>query len=223
MENSQIYAVVDHTLLAPTSTWNGIEALCKEAIHYACASVCIPPSFVKPVYDKYGDSLVICTVIGFPLGYSCADAKLSETRQAISDGARELDTVINITDAKAGNFDKITSELRRLKQAAGDNILKVIIECCYLNEAEKISLCRCVTESGAEFIKTSTGFGTGGAIIEDIRLFKQHIGEGVQMKAAGGMRTREDFVSFINEGCTRLGTSSAVKVLEEEGGSSEAY
>jgi len=213
MEDSKIYALVDHTLLAATSKWDEIVTLCDEAIRFKCASVCIPPSFIKRVHDKYGSSLTICTVIGFPLGYSSLDAKRVEIENAVKDGATELDVVINVGDAKDGNFDKITSELTALKKAAGSNILKVIIECCYLTEAEKIALCKCVTESKSDYIKTSTGFGTGGATLDDIRLFKKHIGSDVKMKAAGGMRTREDFVAFINEGCSRLGTSSAVKVL----------
>ena len=219
MEDSKILALVDHTLLAPTAIWNEIAKTCDEAVTNKCASACIPPSFIRLAKEKYGDKLALCTVIGFPLGYSSTEAKTLEIRKALEEGATEFDTVINIGDAKSGNFDAITKELSILKRAAGDNILKVIIECCYLNEAEKIALCKSVTESGADFIKTSTGFGTGGATIEDIRLFKAHIGPSVKMKAAGGMRTKEDFIAFINEGCLRLGTSAAVKVLG--GGSSE--
>ena len=221
MNDSTIYSLVDHTLLAATATWDGIANLCDEAVKFGCASVCIPPSFVKQAKAVY-PSVTICTVIGFPLGYSTTEAKLQEITQAISDGATELDVVVNIGDAKAKNFDKITAELTALKKAAGNNILKVIIECCYLSDDEKIALCKSVTKSGADYIKTSTGFGTGGATIEDIRLFKAHIGPNVKIKAAGGMRTREDFVAFINEGCLRLGTSSAVKVLGGSG-SQHAY
>ena len=221
MDDSKIYSFVDHTLLAAVSTWDGIVSLCDEAIRYKTASVCIPPSFIKRVHDKYGSTINICTVIGFPLGYSSMESKRQEIKQALEDGASELDVVINIGDAKDKNFDKITSELTELKKASGEKILKVIIECCYLDEDEKIALCKCVTDSGADYIKTSTGFGTGGATLEDIKLFKAHIGSNVLIKAAGGMRTREDFIAFINEGCMRLGTSSAVKVLT--GGSSNAY
>jgi len=221
MDNSKIYTYVDHTLLAATATWEEITALCDDAIHYKTASVCIPPSFIKRVYDKYGDTLAICTVIGFPLGYSCLEAKKCEIEKATQEGASELDVVINIGDAKAKNFDKITAELAALKKVSGNKILKVIIECCYLSEDEKIALCKCVTNSGADYIKTSTGFGTGGATIEDIQLFKAHIGPNVKIKAAGGMRTKADFIAFINEGCSRLGTSSAVKVLS--GGAPGAY
>ena len=221
MEDSKIYSMVDHTLLAATATWEDIAKLCDEAVLCGCASVCIPPSFVKQAHEAY-PSLVICTVIGFPLGYSTENAKICEATQAIEDGATEIDTVINIGDAKAGKFDKITVELTALKKVTGSNILKVIIECCYLSEDEKIALCKCVTDSGADYIKTSTGFGTGGATIDDIKLFKAHIGPNVKIKAAGGMRTRDDFIAFINEGCSRLGTSSAVKVLTG-GGSQGAY
>jgi deoxyribose-phosphate aldolase len=223
MEDSKILALVDHTLLAPAATWNDIAGTCSEAIENKCASACIPPSFIRLAKEKYGSALTLCTVIGFPLGYSSAEAKTEEIRKALHEGADEFDTVINIGDAKSGNFAEITKELSILKRAAGDNILKVIIECCYLNEAEKIALCRCVTESGADFIKTSTGFGTGGATLEDIRLFKAHIGSNVKMKAAGGMRSKDDFIAFINEGCLRLGTSAAVKVLQSGGNSDGAY
>jgi len=221
MEDSHIYSLVDHTLLSAASTWDQIVTLCEEAIGYKTASVCIPPSYIKRVREKYGSAITICTVIGFPLGYSATEAKRIEIEKAISDGAEELDVVINIGDAQDKNFDKITAELTALKNAAGDKILKVIIECCYLDESEKIALCKCVTKSGADYIKTSTGFGTGGATLDDIKLFKAHIGPDVKIKAAGGMRTREDFVAFINEGCSRLGTSSAVKVLS--GGGPGAY
>ena len=221
MNNSDIYAVVDHTILSAYAAWNDVTAVCEEAIRYKTASVCIPPSFVKPVYEKYKNAVNICTVIGFPLGYSCTESKLEEIKTALKEGASEFDTVINIGDAKEKRFSKITTELAELKKAAGSKILKVIIECCYLQTDEMIALCKCVTDSGADYIKTSTGFGTGGAKLEDIRLFKEHIGPGVKIKAAGGMRTKEDFIAFINEGCSRLGTSSAVKVLS--GGVSGTY
>ena len=214
MQNSEIYKLVDHTLLSPTATWDEIVKICEEALQYGTASVCIPPSYVARVREKYGAEFNICTVIGFPLGYSSTEAKLAE----LNCPADEFDIVINIGDAKNGDFDKITQELTAIKSAIGGKILKVIIECCYLTQEEKFALCKCVTDSGADFIKTSTGFGTGGATIEDIRLFKQHIGSNVQIKAAGGMKTREDFIAFVQEGCSRLGTSSAVKVLENQGG-----
>lgn len=183
---------VDHTQLKAFATWDSIRSLCDEAMAYETASVCIPPSYVKRVKETYGDKINICTVIGFPLGYQTAAVKEWETRQAIEDGASEVDMVVNLGDVKDGHFDKVTEEIRLLKKAAGNNILKVIIETCYLTEEEKIQLCKCVTEGGADFIKTSTGFGTAGATLEDIRLFKKHIGPDVKMKAAGGIRTEED-------------------------------
>jgi len=213
MYDSHIYRTVDHTILAAFTTWEEVTDFCEEAIRYNVASVCIPPSFVKRVHDKYGDSINICTVIGFPLGYSCMEAKLCEIKKALEEGASEFDVVINIGDAKAKNFDKITAELTALKKAAGEKILKVIIECCYLETDEKIALCKCITNSGADYIVTSTAFGTGGAKLQDIHLFKEHIGPHVKMKADAGMRTREDFIAFIDDGCSRLGTSYAVKVL----------
>ena len=221
MEDFDIFERVDHTLLSPTATWGDIQQLCEEALQYKTASVCIPPSYVKRVKEKFGDSLVICTVIGFPLGYNTTLTKLTEINNANDNGADEFDVVINIGDAKDKHFSRITDELTMLKQAVGSKIVKVIIETCYLTTDEKIALSKCVTQSGADFIKTSTGFGTGGATIEDIRLFKEHIGPNVKIKAAGGMKTREDFVDFINEGASRLGTSSAVKVLT--GGGAGSY
>lgn len=221
MDDFAIYALVDHTLLSPMATWEDIQIICDEAIKYKTASICIPPSYVQRVSQKYGEAINICTVIGFPLGYSMTSSKIAEINNASENGANEFDVVINIGDAKNKNFDKITEELTTLKSVVGSKILKVIIECCYLSTDEKIALCQCVTQSGADYIKTSTGFGTGGATIEDIRLFKQHIGPNVKIKAAGGMKTREDFIAFINAGCSRLGTSSAVKVLT--GGGAGSY
>ena len=216
MNNAEILSHVDHTLLQATASWSEIQALCDEAVANQTASVCVPPSYIKRIADTYGDKLNICTVIGFPLGYQTTAVKVLETKEAIADGAAEVDMVINLGDVKNGDFDLITAEIKALKQAAGQNILKVIIETCYLTEAEKIRLCQCVTEAGADYIKTSTGFGTAGAKIEDIRLFKQHIGPAVKMKAAGGVRTREDLEMFLAEGCERIGTSSALKILQSQ-------
>ncbi len=216
MNNAEILSHVDHTLLQATASWSEIQALCDEAVANQTASVCVPPSYIKRIADTYGDKLNICTVIGFPLGYQTTAVKVLETKEAIADGATEVDMVINLGDVKNGDFDLITAEIKALKQAAGQNILKVIIETCYLTEAEKIRLCQCVTEAGADYIKTSTGFGTAGAKIEDIRLFKQHIGPAVKMKAAGGVRTREDLEMFLAEGCERIGTSSALKILQSQ-------
>ena len=213
MDSAQIFSKIDHTILAPTANWQEVDIVCQDAIKHKTASVCIPPSYVKRAFDAYGKDLNICTVIGFPLGYSTTEVKKFETEQAIKEGASEIDVVINIGDVKNKSYDKITDELSQLKKITGDKILKVIVEVCYLSPEEKKAICKCVTDSGADFIKTSTGFGTGGATIEDINIFKANIGVGVQIKASGGIRTKEDFVSYINLGCTRIGTSSAVKVL----------
>ena len=213
MNKTSIYSHVDHTLLAATSSWEEIKKLCEEAIVYHVASVCIPSGYVKRVVDSYDEKVTVCTVVGFPLGYQKTEIKVAETRAAILDGAKEVDMVINMGDVKNGNFDLVTAEIKALKEVVGDNILKVIIETCYLTEEEKVKLCKCVTMAGADYIKTSTGFGTAGATREDIILFKQHIGSHVKIKAAGGIRTVEDMIDFIELGCERLGTSSAVKIL----------
>lgn len=212
MENAEIYKYIDHTLLKPYCTFEEIVALCDEAVKYKTASVCIPPCFIKAVREKY-EKLNICTVIGFPNGYNTSEAKVLEAVDAIKNGADEIDTVINVGDAKSGRFERIFAELTALRAVTAGHILKVIIETCYLDEEEKIKLCEVVTESGADFIKTSTGFGTGGATIEDIELFKKHIGKNVRMKAAGGVKTKQDLEMFINAGCERIGTSSAIKIL----------
>lgn len=221
MDNKEILSHIDHTLLKAVSTEEQIFALCDEAVQYGTASVCIPPSFVGRVKEKYGDRLTICTVIGFPLGYNTTAVKVFETSTAIAEGAEEVDMVVNLGDVKDGRFDKVTDEIRQLKAAAGQHILKVIIETCYLTEAEKTALCKAVTDAGADYIKTSTGFGTAGAKIEDIRLFKKHIGPGVKIKAAGGVRTKEDLELFLSEGCDRIGTSGAVALLK--GGEHSGY
>ncbi len=217
MDSKEILKRVDHTYLKAFATYKDIKLLCDTAVKYGTASVCIPPTFIKRVHEEYGDKLTICTVIGFPLGYHTTEVKLLETAGALSDGAKEIDMVINIGDAKEGNFDKITDEIRTLKAAVGDRILKVIIETCYLTEDEKIALCKCVTDAGADFIKTSTGFGTAGATFADVELFKKHVGPGVKVKAAGGMKTLEDIEKFVELGADRLGTSSAVSLLEGAG------
>ena len=220
LTNRQILSYVDHTLLKPNAAWDDIVVLCDEALEHKVASVCVPPTYIWRIHNKCGSYLPICTVVGFPLGYSTAGAKLAEVRQAIADGAIEIDMVINISDAKNGDYVRITDEISMLKRACAQenpsSLLKVIIETCYFTEAEKVQLCQCVTEGGADFIKTSTGFGTSGATMEDILLFKQHIGKDVKIKAAGGIKTREDMVAFIEAGCARLGTSSAIKILNSE-------
>lgn len=213
MTNTEILRHIDHTLLTAVSTWEGIQTLCEEAIANNTASVCIPPSYVKRVSETYGDRLKVCTVIGFPLGYHTTEVKVYEAQRAIAEGAAEIDMVVNLGDVKNGEFDKVTQEIAALKKAAGNRILKVIIETCYLTEEEKIRLCQCVTDGGADYIKTSTGFGTDGAKIEDVRLFRKYIGKDVKIKAAGGVKTREDLELFLGEGCERIGTSSALKLL----------
>lgn len=215
MGQQEILRHVDHTILKAFTTWQNIVKLCDEAITYKTASVCIPPCYVKRVHDTYGEKLNICTVVGFPLGYSCTAAKIAETKQALADGANEIDMVINITDVKNGDFAAVESEIRQLKTAVGGKILKVIIETCYLTEPEKIAMCKVVTAAGADYIKTSTGFGTAGATMEDILLFKANIGPKVKMKAAGGVKTVADMEKFIAAGCDRIGTSSAIRLIQE--------
>lgn len=212
MTNSEIFPHIDHTLLKATATKSEIDALCQEAMIYKTASVCIPACYVEYAAANYPE-LNICTVVGFPLGYSTTAIKCSEAVGAINSGANEIDMVVNLTDVKNGNFDAVLSEIKALKYVCGVKILKVIVETCYLTEDEKIKLCECVTKAGADYIKTSTGFGTAGADIEDIRLFKKHIGENVKIKAAGGIKTKEQLEMFLAEGCDRIGTSSAVKLL----------
>ncbi len=216
MTNKEILSHADHTLLKAVSTWEGIKSLCDEAIAYKTASVCVPPSYIKRINETYGDKLTICTVIGFPLGYSTIATKVFETKEAIANGAKEIDVVIDLGDVKNGDFDKVKNDLMAVREACKDVILKVIIETCYLTEEEKIKMCQIVTEVKADFIKTSTGFGTAGATIEDIKLFKANIGKDVKMKAAGGIRTYEDLVAYLNEGCERLGTSAAVGLLKDK-------
>ncbi len=214
MKNSEIATYIDHTLLKAFATWEQIEALCDEAIEYHTASVCIPPNYIARVKDKYGDNLPVATVIGFPLGYEVSDAKFAECKAAIEDGADEIDMVINISDVKNGDYDAVEAEIRHMKEICGEHILKVIIETCYLTEAEKVAMCHAVSNAGADYIKTSTGFGTAGATIEDVRLFKANIAKNVKIKAAGGIRTKEDMEAYIEAGCDRIGCSST-KVLFE--------
>lgn len=216
MTAKEMLSKVDHTQLKAFATWEDIEKLCEEALEYGCASVCVPPAYIKRIHGAYGEKINICTVVGFPLGYSVTAAKVAEVEQALADGCNEIDMVINVSDVKNGQFDKVEEEIRTLKAACGDHILKVIIETCYLTEEEKIAMCKAVTNAGADYIKTSTGFGTDGATKADIELFKQHIGPNVKMKAAGGVSTVEDLEMFINLGCDRIGTSRAVGLLKGE-------
>lgn len=214
MKTEEYYKYIDHTQLKAFATWEDIEKLCSEAMQYGTASVCVPPCYIKRIHEKYPD-LNICTVVGFPLGYSVTEAKEAETRAALADGANEIDMVINISHVKNGDFDLVEQEIRRLKEIVEEKILKVIIETCYLTEEEKVRMCGIVTEAGADYIKTSTGFGTGGATLEDIRLFKEHVGEQVKIKAAGGVKTVEDMEAFIAEGADRIGSSSAIRILQQ--------
>lgn len=207
---------VDHTQLKAFATWEDIQKLCEEAIQYHTASVCIPPAYIKRIHDTYGEQLNICTVVGFPLGYSVTTAKLAEIKAALLDGCNEIDMVVNISDVKNGLFDKVEEEIRTLKKACGSHILKVIIETCYLTKDEKIAMCKAVTNAGADYIKTSTGFGTDGATKEDIELFLQYIGPNVKIKAAGGVSTLEDLRMFLELGCDRIGTSRAVGLCKGE-------
>ena len=216
MTDNEILKHIDHTQLKAFAKREDIENLCDEAVVYQTASVCIPPTYIKRVHDKYQDRINICTVVGFPLGYSVTSAKVAEVEQALKDGCNEIDMVVNISDVKNGDYDKVEEEIRTLKKACGNHILKVIIETCYLTEDEKIAMCKAVTNAGADYIKTSTGFGTGGATIEDIRLFKEHIGPNVKMKAAGGVKSKDDLIMFLEAGCDRIGTSSAVGLLKGE-------
>lgn len=212
MTGKELLSYVDHTLLKPVATWEEINTLCEEAVTYQTASVCIPPDFVEVAHKAYPD-LTICTVIGFPLGYQTTDIKVAETEEAIRNGASEIDMVVNIGDVKAGDFEAVIEEIKAVKAACQGRVLKVIVETCYLIDKEKIALCKCVTDGGAEFIKTSTGFGSGGATLEDVIVFKKYVGPHVQIKAAGGIRDVEDMKTYIAEGCTRIGASAAVDLL----------
>ncbi|MBO5266760.1 MAG: deoxyribose-phosphate aldolase [Ruminiclostridium sp.] len=212
MNNNDIFKYVDHTKLSATATSDEILTLCGEAVKYGTASVCIPPCYIELAKKEY-PSLNICTVIGFPLGYCTTETKVFETKDAVTKGADEIDMVINVGMVKNKQYDKVLEEIKAVKEACGGKLLKVIIEACYLTDDEKVMLCKLVTEAKAEYIKTSTGFGTGGATAEDIIIFKNNIGENVKMKAAGGIRTKEDMEKFIELSCSRIGTSGAVKAL----------
>lgn len=221
MEKEKILSCVDHTLLKQDAVWEQIRELCDDAVSFRTASVCIPPSFVADA-RRYLDSLdgqngkpAVCTVIGFPNGYSTAAVKAFEAEDALKNGADEIDMVINIGDLKEKKYGKIEDEIRQIKEICGGKILKVIIETCLLDEEEKISMCRIVTRAGADYIKTSTGFSSGGATFEDVALFAAHVGPGVKIKAAGGISSLKDAEEFIRLGASRLGTSRIVKILKE--------
>lgn len=215
MDMERILGAVDHTLLAPECTWEQIQALCDDALRYKTASVCIPPCFVKQAKEYGKERLTVCTVIGFPNGYNTTAVKVFETESAVADGADEIDMVIPIGALKSGRGDQVLAEIRAVKKACGGRILKVIIETCLLTQEEKIAMCRLVTEAGADFIKTSTGFSTGGATFEDVSLFAKHVGPGVKIKAAGGIGSLEDAERFLELGADRLGTSRVVKLVKE--------
>ena len=216
MLRNEIMSMVDHTLLAQTATWEQIKALCDDAIHYGTASVCIPPCYVRQAKEYVGDKMKVCTVIGFPNGNHTTAAKVFEAKDAVENGADELDMVINIGALKAGMDDYVLGEIRALREVCGERILKVIIETCLLTQEEKVKMCHLVTEAGADFIKTSTGFSTGGATFEDIALFAGNVGKDVRIKAAGGISSFADAEKFISLGATRLGTSRLVKIAKAE-------
>lgn len=216
MTSQEMLSHIDHTQLKAFATWEDIKMLCDEAVLYKTASVCIPSCYVKRVKETYGEKINICTVVGFPLGYANTEAKVAETKKAIEDGASEIDMVINISDVKNGMYNEVEEEIKVLKAVCGEKILKVIIETCYLSQEEKIAMCKAVTNAGADYIKTSTGFGTGGATMEDVLLMKANIGPNVKIKAAGGVSTIEDLENFLNAGCDRIGTSKAVALFKGE-------
>ena len=216
MDNKTILKTVDHTLLKQTSTWEDIKIICDDAMKYEVASVCIPPSFVKKAKEYVGDKMQVCTVIGFPNGYSTTEVKVYETKDAISRGADEIDMVINLGMVKENRFEEIEDEIKAIKEACGEKILKVIIETCLLTEEEKIAMCKCVTNAKADYIKTSTGFSSGGATAEDLKLFANNVGKGVLIKAAGGISDLETASQFIEIGATRLGTSRIIKLINNE-------
>lgn len=213
MTNKEILSYIDHTLLKPTATWAEVEQLCKEALEHGCASVCIPPCYVKKAKESFPE-LKVGTVIGFPFGYQSQAAKSAEAWDARQNGADELDLVINQCDVKNGDLGEVVAEIGAIRQLAPDRVLKVIVETCNLSKEEKIAVCYCVARGGADYIKTSTDYGSAGAELEDVKLFKELMGERLKIKASGGIRTKEQMEAFLEAGCDRIGTSSA-KVLWE--------
>lgn len=216
MNTNEILSKVDHTLLLQPSTWEEIKVICDDAVTYGTASVCIPPCFVKQAKEYVGDKMAICTVIGFPNGNHTTACKEFETKDALANGADEIDMVINIGALRAKDYDYVLNEMKSVKAICGDKILKVIIETCLLTEEEKIKMCELVTLSGADFIKTSTGFSTSGATFADIELFAKHVGPNVKIKAAGGISSFDDAEKFISLGASRLGTSRLVKIMKAQ-------
>lgn len=216
MDIKEILKHVDHTLLLQGSTWEEIKQICDDAMKYETASVCIPPCYVKQAAEYMGDRMAVCTVIGFPNGNVTTETKAFETKDALENGASEIDMVINIGWLKDKKYDLVENEIRKLKEICGDKILKVIIETCFLTDEEKIKMCEIVTNAGADYIKTSTGFGGAGATFDDIKLFAEHIGSNVKMKAAGGISSISDAETFLDLGADRLGTSRIVKIVKNE-------
>lgn len=216
MDKNEVLKHVDHTLLLQASTWDEIRQICDDAVKYRTASVCIPPCYVKQAYDYMEGKIPVCTVIGFPNGNMTTKTKEFETKDAIENGACEIDMVINVGWLRDKKYDLVEEEIRTLKKACGERILKVIIETCLLTEEEKIKMCQIVTNAGADYIKTSTGFSSGGATFEDIKLFAEHVGPDVKIKAAGGISSMEDAEKFISLGADRLGTSRIVKIIKGE-------
>lgn len=214
LDERRILAAVDHTLLRPTATWEEIRQICDDGVAYGCASVCIPPSYVRQASEYLAGKLPVCTVIGFPNGYSTTAVKVFEAQDAMANGASEIDLVVNLGWVKDGRWSDVLAELRAVKEACGDHILKVIVETCQLTQEEKVKLCELVTESGADFIKTSTGFSSGGATAEDVTLLRAHVGANVQVKAAGGITSLEDAQTFLDLGADRLGTSRIVVLVK---------
>ena len=217
MEIKEILKKCDHTLLAPAAVWEEINAVCLDGLKYGTASVCIPPCYVRRAKEAYGDALTVCTVIGFPNGYATSAAKCFEAADAVKNGADEIDMVINIGMVKEGRFEAVLEEINAVKDACGGKLLKVIVETCLLTEEEKIRMCEVVSASRAEYIKTSTGFSTGGATKEDIALFAAHVTGGTKIKAAGGIKTPEDAAAFLALGASRLGTSRIVAAAKAMG------
>ena len=214
MDKKDIMSRVDHTLLSQKATWEDIRIICEDALKYGTASVCIPPAFVKQAREYLDGRIPVCTVIGFPNGYQTTAVKCFETADAISNGADEIDMVINIGKLREENYNYVLNEIKEIKAVCGERILKVIIETCLLTDEEKIKMCQIVTEAGADYIKTSTGFSSGGATFEDIKLFAEHVGENVKIKAAGGIKSFDDAEKFIALGADRLGTSRLVAIMK---------
>lgn len=214
MEKKDVLKIVDHTLLSQTATWEEIRQILDDAMQFETASACIPASYVKRAAEYVGGKLPMCTVIGFPNGYSTTAVKVYETKDAVANGAEEIDMVINIGDLKDKNYQAVEDEIRQVHEACGGKLLKVIIETCLLTEEEKIKMCEIVTKAGAEYIKTSTGFSAAGAVFADVELMREHVGKDVKIKAAGGIASFEDAEEFIRLGADRLGTSRLVKIMK---------